>query len=654
MSLVSTIANGLMSSLGSQPGLDYNVLHDYSVYNYSVTLGIISEDEWKSGSYLNGNIDFVIFQSGGKPISESQFNAAASQEYNPSWNFYLENFEFSQLTWGRTTASAELEIKMTVFEPYSLDQFIRACRTGAIAKGGDDLKELTRFVIKLDWIGYHQDEPIPRKASPSKYIVCRMTKMLINLSPTGTHYELEFGWAGGYAMQDPQNKVTATVTATGKNVVQALSSLVANLNKFKETSAGQGKPRDEYVFELYGINDRKPIVTLSGTQENENITLPSIEMFNSELAGSQAQAEEKRARFKDMKAEDVGKMKFDASKAEKVTLTFNHDMNYVNNMIESIMLRCLWWYAMVESRMGSASSETIEMYSIEPRHELKDEKDPATGQNTKKIIFAIRVIERSSSRLTFDKGPLPGGQARSRIVRVYDYMYTGANADVLDIKLKFDTQMNNIYPQITNRGDVDKGNLPSQSSKIETDSGYYDKFVNWINGGSSPSGSSPLGVLRQFVKIAPSNNTNAFGVNTAVSTTAAHGQALWFNYNNDNAMFQANMVILGDPLFCSSSGVSGVVQSSKKTNSFGGTPVIAFDGGLDYSSLDCFIYLKVKSGDDVDPETGYMANNIGSAYEGVYKVLKVKNMFVNGLFTQQLSISRTPYDNTSVPGSVKK
>jgi hypothetical protein len=149
-----------------------NILHDYRTFNYRVTLAVVSPEELKSGSYKTAGFSNPIFVSHGKGTGANQTKGPSqslnklqsivntlNQSARANYDYYLEdlyikNFLGKSRDW--TT-----EIRLKIIEPYSIDTFLTNIIAALTVKGYKNFNKSNAFVLKIDFVGYHEDSTTP-------------------------------------------------------------------------------------------------------------------------------------------------------------------------------------------------------------------------------------------------------------------------------------------------------------------------------------------------------------------------------------------------------------------------------------------------------------------------------------------------------------
>lgn len=651
-----------------QAGSDYNVLHDYATYNYVLTLAMISEEEWQSGSYKN-KLDFIILQSGGKEVSATQFKASVGQSadttYNPSWNFYVEKFSFNQSGIG-TTGEYKGEMMLRVYEPYSLDQFIRACVTGARVKNNNNPTRMdmyNKFLMKIDFIGTKQDEFVPSRATTPKFLVMSMMDIQIQLTEKGTYYDCKFASSAYVGRSSNHNVVSAAITIQGTTVATAIKDLARKVNQFEldKTKDGEGKTYQEKVkqeiyIELYGPTGSKPLVVYgpelvgtTATTGDGNTVSPSLgnPMYDSDLDAEDRSAADRYARA-NAKNVDVNDTSAKTSKKTAVTITFNPEKNWVSNMIELVLMRGLWWYEMVK---GSTPGSEVDMFELTTEFEKIPGRVVAVSLDPViKVYHRVYIRKASPWRVSQSSLTQSGGPARNRVLRIYDYYYTGKNRDVVSFDLKFSNQFaNTMAPQANPATDPTKSSqgAPQQLNVVP------EPAFNWSNlfntGTQTGFEDLAFAAWKNFKELFTEKTNSPAGSVGSKDAVANQGKYVFINYNNDSALLNANISILGDPIYITSSGGNYRNNTRSLNTSWGANIVLNQEGGVDFSSHDVYVVVRAKGVDDIDPNTGLLTGVYSSSYDAYYRVMSVATSFEQGKFMQTLTLSRPPVDKSGLP-----
>ena len=233
---------------------------------------------------------------------------------------------------------------------------------------------------------------------------------------------------------------------------------------------------------------------------------------------------------------------------------------------------------------------------------------------------------------------------KSKIVRAYNYLYTGLNQDITAIDIDFDSSY---YTNIT----------AFRDSKTQTSSAFSATPLK-DNSLADPNGVTDLPHSYQ----SQGANATATGQMNRASNDKSYAvsdiaNSIYTSQRGD--MLNVNLRIIGDPAFIKQDDiyVNPMSPEYKEFNTMGaGTedtvPLNPNTGQIIFDQEQVFVQLIIKSAVDIDDETGITNKQItllngrmtDSTFSGVYKVLTVKSDFNRGKFEQTLSLVKMPND----------
>lgn len=206
-------------------------------------------------------------------------------------------------------------------------------------------------------------------------------------------------------------------------------------------------------------------------------------------------------------------------------------------------------------------------------------------------------------------------------VKAYYYSYTGLNQDIIDFEFNIDNS-------------------------------FYKPLMNMQNGGSIES---PFAVIVEEPRLGHSadalpdatlsQNDNTLALPWSNTSSSSNGMRLDINkrviaeqfnrlmLNSDVDNVELTLRIWGDPYYLSDND-SGNYRSSSQG------PNINSDGTIEVFRNEVYVLLKFNSG--VDYVGNLMALDPVSAFNGLYRVVSLKNSFARGRFTQELVLLRAP------------
>lgn len=266
-----------------------------------------------------------------------------------------------------------------------------------------------------------------------------------------------------------------------------------------------------------------------------------------------------------------------------------------------------------------------QVYSIPNKDQTKQ-----SGKDAK--IYVYRVLPykvHSSSILAPTKPGLGYDRLKEEAAKVYNYIYTGLNKDILE----FDIQLNNSFFTAVSADDDTKSTNSVKDAQNTTKPEEKPTYAP-NEGGSRTS-------AQGVAKTAAATKTSTGSIGGAVgneSTETRVARTFHEAITNGQAdLLTLNITIIGDPYYIADSGMGN--YNSQKTQYIN----ITKDGSMNYQDSEVDVIVNFRTPIDYNnegsmdfPEDTMPVN----AFSGLYKVLKVENSFSGAKFTQQLQLIR--------------
>jgi len=263
--------------------------------------------------------------------------------------------------------------------------------------------------------------------------------------------------------------------------------------------------------------------------------------------------------------------------------------------------------------------------------------DRVRGKHPRKIIYNI-VPYKIHAYALVDPGASTGTNFEQFVKKTYNYIFTGDNLDILDLKINyrvayFQTRLKDIEGK-------------SGSDKFSKESGEQQEDVER----EDPSTKDPF---REY----PYIHQSEVGTTTSVTSGINKGNSTELDQRLDALsnptadMVSVRMSILGDPAYLGQSqfipttASRGDLASNRKKLAFSqGNRDIWNEiyGNYNMGFGDVVIKLNFRSPTDVNEKTGVyeLAKDEQIAFSGLYRVVQVDNMFEDGKFVQELQLVR--------------
>jgi hypothetical protein len=649
-----------------------NALHSYASYNYIIGLGVLTDDELNdpSASYMGVSRPRLICKS-----AAMDPNNRVETAYG-KFDFFIDDLVLeSQVGFqdGENTNVSNISFKVT--EPYSMGMFLMSCQQLALEQGHDTWQEAP-YILSIEFRGNTETGRLVSIPKTSRYIPILLTDIDFTVTDKGTVYEVKAMPFGGIAFTDSNSNLTSDVTVTGASVQQLLQSgeksLQVALNKRQKllVDAGVIDVADEYLI-LFPQNlssestsssfgDSENFAPASGSTNVESSSTVEKSLGvsrngpNNNLQQSGDKANEIGAALldfdKDSSTRDAvpagkdsevydsksgtffkGKLTIDPGKSD---FKFSQDSDIVN-AINQVVLKSTYI-----KKTFTTQNLTPEGYRNWWRVDSQVYNIGPTRANTgtKPKLYVYRVIPYNvhSSRLMPSGKRAPGyDQLKLQVVKEYNYIYTGANTDIIKFEIKYNTGFS--YEMAAD------GLQRTQDSVKETSQGgsrdAEKEVVNPLPDGQLPTPGTTSPVVK-FIKTLTGTDKGGGGSADSQATRAArlfHDAVT----NTQQSMMDLEMEIIGDPYYIVQSGQGNYTASSTQYANLND------DGSMNYQNGEVDIIVNFRTPIDINQTSG-LYNFRGSAsspvtqWSGLYSVTDVVSTFRDGQFKQTLKGMRRP------------
>jgi len=271
----------------------------------------------------------------------------------------------------------------------------------------------------------------------------------------------------------------------------------------------------------------------------------------------------------------------------------------------------------------------LEWFKIVPVLKLRG-YDPFTNTFGREITYY--VVPYTIKNIRLDDAP-KGKATRNDAVKFYNYIYTGSNIDILDLKIDFNAVY---YTSIT----AFRSNYLSASGISD----YFDTG-NSCEVAKLPPPGTTLQPTQRFYKLPDQRDITSVRSKTAAEIAAADLERSIMTEPIAD-MLKVDLSILGDPEFIKQDDLF-----YPPTLDENGNPVREFEtpitknGSIKTDQGEVYVLLIIKTPTDINDETGMMSfgeRAYTSGFSGLYRVHVVENEFNRGTFKQKLTLVRQP------------
>lgn len=255
-----------------------------------------------------------------------------------------------------------------------------------------------------------------------------------------------------------------------------------------------------------------------------------------------------------------------------------------------------------------------------------------TGTSPKVYVYSVIPYKISADRIALPTQAVPNMQNRRRAVnKVYEYIYTGKNKDILNFDIQFKTAF---YSSVL----ADRGQT-NQTARTSTSGAAIQQDQPAFGQAQPASPAASTGEAQRSLREAVSNyltNTGGGGFQEVETAVARQYHEALINSQAD--MLITTLEIWGDPYYLADSGIGNYnARDGRNIN-------ITADGTIAYqkSEVDVIVGFRTpidyrKNGHLMEfPEETIPVK----AFSGLYQVITITNKFSGGQFKQELELVR--------------
>lgn len=679
---VSGVASALSSFFSGPAGKPQpNPLASYASYSYSLGLSVLTVNDLNNPdkSYMAGKVLPLICKSA---------NANPSNRVNTPYgklDFFIDNLSIeSTIGFLDFKNSFTTTVQFDIIEPYSALMFPYALSIAAGKAGHENWRDAP-FLLSIEFRGNRQDGTLVGVPNTTRYIPIKLSTMQIHTNEKGTVYNVTGFTYNDLAHTKEYSEFKTDVSIQGKTVQEVLqtgqNSLQAVVNKrFEELKKRKIVNEADEVIILFpkNISSSKSPTISTGIENKATATisslLPTDDVYK-KIGVTQSTINNNYVQ-KDGDCNELGKASLGLSATRKGTTPmsmtgFVYDENkkvYVRGSItydpkegnfnfsqsqnvKQAINEILLSSSYPQTAMNANNVDTNGMkkwWTIDTQVFVKTPNANSKKTNTNAKIIVYRVIPYGvqSSVATAASTKAKGlTNIKKKIVKTYDYIYTGKNTEVLKFDIDFSVSFSNILAADNFKDNQDIKRDESMSNQEQAES----NAVPLADGGKNQPGTNPSQVKSLAVK----TSTDGKGGGSPDTYYTRIGRIFHDAATTKNLdMMMLNMDILGDPFWIPQSGLGNYSSEQNSTNKD-----ITAAGTLSYQQSEVDVYVNFKTPLDINQNTGMY--NFGSSsaigpvltFSGLYNVTQVLSTFRGGRFVQTLKGNRRKDQELKVEGT---
>jgi len=619
-----------------------NQLDNYASYTYNIALYMLTPKNYvrmlKNPKSVTQLPKVLLMRNGGvgqDPLLGNEFK---------NTEFFIDDLEFKNIgpTSNRATGNTNaIDIKFEINEPNGVT-LLERLKAQAISALEEDVSYIhAPYLLEIKFKGYDEfGKPSETTVLP-KYIPIKIMNITFEVTTSGAYYKVKAVPYQHDIFNNIRSTIPINVQVSAGTVSDVLASNTqaftteekvresadndgaatktkATVDVLGETSASladavtnhykaQTKPSTYKDPKTGQIETQKPAAEFA----DEWIFKVAPEILNAKLVGERIDALNTT-----QKTKEVYKQYGDAVRG-KVNLTKDKKLFKINagtnviNLINYIVVASDFVQDNLVDDLSAAFAnkqpikDKIKWFKVLPEITGFKGWDKKEGRYKWEITYNVTVRNEYYSDYPFAPKAQPEGEG---IHKNYDYIFTGNNTQILDLKINIDTGYYTVAQFGTGNAEADK----------------------------TPNSSSPQ------TKQVPQNPE---GQNVTDDNTVKEKRAkdLMSSILHDGGDFvNINMRLVGDPDYLPTGDSFYQVQGNNGT--FYG-PFLP-DGTINYDFSSPFFQLNFKTPTDYNDLSGfadpYENKKYGTdEFNGVYKVVTVSNNLSGGVFTQNLNAVRT-------------
>jgi hypothetical protein len=669
---VKAIVNDITSGIpGTQRLPQPNVLSGFASYNYVLSLYCLDAPSYNNpaSSYMSGDLPPIICKSAsGNP--DYRFKSDTGTPYEFYINDLIINGTYAFNP--EITNTSNLTLEFTVVEPYSMMGFVSVLTAAAGYANYKNYNDAV-YLLLIQFRGNTESGQIINIPNTAKYIPFKFTSIKAKVNPGGATYICKGYVANTEAQKDTYMMTKEETVISGNNVQEILqsgeNSLQAVLNSYLADQKKTGKVDvAEQVFITFPkIEDfaptsnpfiKPPLVTPS---KDDALFLKSLGLQKDTQYPDVVIASQDSSTLNDIGKEKLGygpgrtgqsvpehignswdsktntwkQVALNGKSPDYVKMQFSQNTRIIDIINKVISLSTYGVKATASDAVDKEGFRPWWRIDMRVYHQPVTANDKKTGLKPKITVYRVHTYKAHASKMTSVNTPPPGyKQLIRQTAKVYEYIYTGLNSEVID----FDITLNNTFITLMSP-DMNAQTQDKVTAEQENKTGSTTGVAttDTVNDGQDRSNLSPATsqAMRYMYWQSPYDRIGPTpGVTAQTRAVEVMHRAFLENYD----MIAGNIKIAGDPYYISNSGLGN--QQSVLTSQHN----ITADGDMDYQQSEVDFVIHFQTPVDINQATGLYTLHAKTAYEfsGLYKLTSVKSIFKNGQFTQELKAYRRP------------
>jgi len=676
LSSIGNAVSGALSSLGTLfsplSGVSLpikNPLFAYASYDYVLGIAVLTDDQLNNPDkgYMSGvKLELICKSANADPTNRVKTPFG-------QFDYFVDKLEINStigLEKGNNTNMMDMNFNIT--EPYSMGTFMMSLQQAAWDSGHDNYTQAP-FLLTIDFRGNTETGRLDNIAGTSRRIPFRFKDISMTVTDAGSVYHCTaYPW-NKQALSSHVSGIKTDASVKGVTVQEVLQtgekSLQVMLNKrLQQLVTDKEVEVADQILILFptdvssaGVDNAKGDTedstgaVTTGTATSVDAIAKQLKLVKSTIPANNTLVQDPanvnligkaKMGFSDTRKGDppVGKdskvvVNGDVIRSNNTVnpqtsdLRFSQDTD-ITVAIDAVLLNSDYSTTQLqEQNIDKAGMRKwwrvdTQVYTITDDRNLQ-----SSGTKPRVIVYRIVPYGVHTSKTTAPNSKAPGfAELEKQCVKVYDYLYTGKNVDVLNFRIEFKTGFAGKMGATSIKRTIDN---KQQTEASGADSNDQNNLKS-LDGGKKPE--RKLGVIPQAVN---RSSTSFAGDGTGGGGIEDEGTRAAKQFHDAitsaAGMLQLDLKIIGDPYWIAQSGMGNYTSSPTQYQN------LNKDGSVNYQGSEVDVKVNFRTPVDINQSTGLydFGKSTKSApvltWSGIYQVIKVVSYFDNGQFTQVLS-----------------
>ena len=574
-------------------------------------------------------------------------------------NYNIQNVELTTVV-GHNSSSKSSNLltgSMTILEPYGVTFMDGLIEAAYIKRNGQNYLHQP-YMLQLDFKGFDDaGNPIP-EAEIAKYrkrFPINLLGIKVNVSAKGAEYKIDFTPIGHQGFKE-RATTPKDINVTAATVGEFFTKFSEDLNNFWKIEVGTSREQygDTIKFDL------DPAIKQSSIIYSNQMSLLQANPVGAGI--------------------DLSRGNFSIPKGTQIVEVINKILYQSTYLQAQLGLN----QESLANAAGAAKDDIFRQYVQTSLTQIFN-----TFKTTSQVIYAGADKSGTLTNEAFDnkrnRYPIaitycvqqypevtgvnhPAGplftDSRPYISKTYNYLYTGKNVDILDLKIKFDTTW---YTAVSTYTREYASTTPTVDTNVDSKISLFGVTLlsPQLLGatGYGFAGVRNLTPLQYKSVLLDSRDTTGMNIlnNPGSQTVASVMRSIYSRPQGD--MVTVDLQIVGDPTLIKQDDWLYVPSPSTGTkyhswDSQGQSAFAKENGHVRFDAGPVVVSLTVNTPLDIDTDWGDQGlafpqpNTLPSLFSGLYKILIIKNTFNGGKFEQTLKLvrhSQSDYITNSTP-----